>query len=75
MGVLKRGVIGSPKMSIDCQVKTWTDWVSIGVVESHRHVISTSTTTVERRYYMTSIKAEAVLFASAVRGHWGIENT
>ncbi len=53
----------------------WTDLVSIGVVESHRHVISTNTTTIERRYHIASIKADAVLFASAVRGHWGVENT
>ncbi len=53
----------------------WTDLVSIGVVESHRHVISANTTTIERRYYIASIKADAVLFASAVRGHWGVENT
>ncbi len=53
----------------------WTDWVSISVVESHRHVISTNTTTIERRYYIASIKAKAMLFASAVRGHWGVENS
>ncbi|NOY50046.1 MAG: ISAs1 family transposase [Chlorobi bacterium] len=51
----------------------WTDLISIGVLESHRHVISTNTTTIERRYYMASIKAKAMLFASTVRGHWGVE--
>lgn len=56
-------------------VEEWTDLVSIGVVESERHIMSTNTTTIERRYYITSIKADAKLFASAVRGHWGVENS
>lgn len=30
---------------------------------------------IERRYYISSIKARAGLFAQAVRTHWGIENS
>ncbi len=29
---------------------------------------------VEQRYFINSIKADAKVFATAVRGHWGIEN-
>ena len=32
------------------------------------------THTVERRYFINSIPAEAPRFAKAVRGHWGVEN-
>lgn len=32
-------------------------------------------TTVEKRYFICSIKADAKLFAKAVRSHWGIEST
>ena len=32
------------------------------------------TQTLERRYFINSIAAEAKTFAQAVRGHWGVEN-
>ena len=56
-------------------VENWTDLVSIGVVESKRVEISSATTSIERRYYIASIKADVGLFAAAVRKHWGIENS
>ena len=31
-------------------------------------------TTLERRYYLCSLKLDVVTFARAVRGHWGVEN-
>jgi len=31
-------------------------------------------TTVERRYYLTSLAGDVQQFAHAVRSHWGIEN-
>ncbi len=31
-------------------------------------------TTVEQRFYITSLEADARAFARAVRNHWGIEN-
>ena len=45
---------------------------SIGTVE-RRCTIGT-TETVERRYFINSIPAQAKRFANAVRGHWGVEN-
>jgi predicted transposase YbfD/YdcC len=45
---------------------------SIGRVE--RECIQGKTKTVERRYFIASITADAKRFAEAVRGHWGIEN-
>jgi len=56
-------------------LENWTDLKSIGVVESERHEISTSTTSIERRYYIASINKNEKLFSSAVRKHWGIENS
>jgi len=58
-------------------IENWTDLVSIGVVESTRHEISLGSTSIEieRRYYIASINADVELFSSAVRKHWGIENS
>ncbi len=50
----------------------WPGLRSIGMVE--RHCSIGETETVERRYYINSIGAEADRFAHAVRGHWGVEN-
>ena len=33
------------------------------------------TKTVEKRYYLCSLKLDVKQFAKAVRGHWGVENT
>jgi len=50
----------------------WAGLRSIGMVE--RDCRSGETHTVERRYFINSIRAEATRFAMAVRGHWGVEN-
>lgn len=50
----------------------WEGLRSVGVVEARRTLQGKET--VERRYYLSSLKAEAVNFARAVRGHWGVEN-
>ncbi|MBK1720398.1 ISAs1 family transposase [Thiocystis violacea] len=50
----------------------WTGLRSIGMVE--RHCTIGTTETVERRYFINSIPAQAARFANAVRGHWGVEN-
>lgn len=52
--------------------KQWKGLQSIGMVESERTV--GEQTTIERRYYLTSLKADAGELARAVRGHWSIEN-
>ncbi len=50
----------------------WAALRSIGMVE--RHCSIGTTETVERRYFINSIPADAKRFAHAVRGHWGVEN-
>ena len=50
----------------------WPGLRSIGMVEATRTV--GEKTTVEQRYYLTSLAGDAQQFGQAVRGHWGIEN-
>lgn len=50
----------------------WPGLRSIGMVEATRTV--GEKTTVEQRYYLTSLAGNAQQFGQAVRGHWGIEN-
>lgn len=50
----------------------WEGLQSVGVVEAVRDV--GGKTSVERRYYLSSLPADVALFARAVRGHWAIEN-
>lgn len=51
----------------------WKGLRSIGMVQ--RKCTIAEETTVETRYFITSIQAGAKMFAHAVRSHWGIENT
>ena len=50
----------------------WKGLRSIGMVQ--RECTVGEETTTEIRYFINSIKAEAKLFAHAVRNHWGVEN-
>ena len=51
----------------------WKGLSSFGMVESERTLGDKTST--ERRYFISSLDgSSAELFASAVRGHWGIEN-
>lgn len=52
--------------------KLWKNLRSIGMVESIRKIKGKST--IERRYYLSSLSLDAETFARAVRGHWGVEN-
>jgi len=51
----------------------WSKLKSIGLVESVRTVHRK--TTVETRYYISSLSTNAELFGQSVRSHWGIENS
>lgn len=51
----------------------WSGLTSIGFVEARRK--TGDKISVETRYYISSMKADAVQFAEAVRGHWGVENS
>jgi len=62
--------------NIDERVDTtqkWSNLKSIGLVESVRTV--NGKTTVETRYYISSLSNNAKLFSQSVRSHWGIENS
>lgn len=50
----------------------WPGLRSIGCVESERTI--QEQTSVERRYYLSSLRADAQELARAVRAHWSIEN-
>ena len=50
----------------------WKHLRSIGMVESIRKVKGKSS--VERRFFLSSLPLNAQNFAEAVRGHWGVEN-
>ena len=50
----------------------WKDLRSIVLVVSYREENGVKTT--ERRYYISSLSADAQAHAKAVRNHWGIEN-
>ena len=50
----------------------WEALGSVGMVESIREIDGKAT--LERRYYLSSLKLNVQTFARAVRGHWGVEN-
>jgi len=50
----------------------WPGLRSIGMVEATRTLAGK--TTVEQRFYLSSLETDAQDFARAVRNHWGIEN-
>jgi len=50
----------------------WEGLQSVGVVESMRECNGQSS--VERRYYLSSLTVDVQRFARAVRSHWSIEN-
>ncbi|WP_414620518.1 ISAs1 family transposase [Calothrix sp. CCY 0018] len=51
----------------------WSKLNSIGMVESVR--TENGKTTVETRYYISSLNLDAKKFGDSVRSHWGIENS
>jgi len=52
---------------------SWSNLHSVGMVEARREL--GDTVQVETRYFLTSLPAQGVRFAQAVRQHWGIENS
>lgn len=51
----------------------WEGLRSVGMVESIREINGQTTT--EKRYFLSSLPLNVELFAKAVRGHWGVENS
>jgi predicted transposase YbfD/YdcC len=56
------------------QKEAWAGLKSIVMVESRREVIGQAATT-ERRYFISSLAADATEALRCVRGHWAIENS
>lgn len=56
------------------QASAWPGLKSVVAIESHREVIGQGTS-VQRRYYITSLEPDAEALARAIRGHWSIENS
>jgi len=56
------------------QKGAWKGLHSIVMVEAEREVIGKEPT-LERRYFLSSLPAEAQPLLAAARGHWGIENS
>src|SRR6478736_2900212 len=74
MVALKRVGIGSRRRLRGLGAKaSWANLHSVGMVEARREV--GDTVQVETRYFLTSLPAQGVRFAQAVRQHWGIENS
>ena len=61
-----------PRIQID-PLKKWQNLTSIGMVESVR--ILAGKTSVEIRYFISSLENDAHKLAEAIRGHWSIENS
>lgn len=55
------------------QDSAWSKLKSVGMVESVRKV--DGKTTVETRYFISSLENNVEQFANSVRSHWGIENS
>jgi predicted transposase YbfD/YdcC len=51
----------------------WANRQSVGMVEARREI--GDTVQIATRYFLTSLPAQAVRFAEAVRQHWGVENS
>jgi predicted transposase YbfD/YdcC len=62
----------SAELNAELTALAWLGLRSIGMVEATRTLAGE--TTVEQRFYLTSLKPDAQQFARAVRNHWGIEN-
>ena len=59
-------------------MRHWAGLQSLIMVESTREIIgrnSDGKTSTERRYYISSLPAKAMLLGKTVRAHWSIENS
>jgi predicted transposase YbfD/YdcC len=55
------------------QKEEWKDLKTVAMIEETREIGEKKS--VERRFFISSLEANAQVIASAVRSHWGIENT
>jgi predicted transposase YbfD/YdcC len=68
-----REYLASGELDWDKQLKDWPGLKSIGMVRATRTVAGK--TSVQCRYYLSSLEADAEQLGRAVRAHWGIENS
>lgn len=57
------------------QPERWAGLKVIACVESIRYLKASQTEQKEKRYYISSLDADAAKIAGAIRSHWGIENS
>lgn len=57
------------------QPERWTDLKAIACIEAIRYNKASKTEQHEKRYYITSLNAEAEKIEKTVRSHWGVENS
>src|SRR6516225_1848065 len=67
-----RRYVQSDQLNWFAERSKWEGLKSVGLVESTREV--DGKTTLERRYYLSSLPLGIETFARAVRSHWGVEN-
>jgi predicted transposase YbfD/YdcC len=65
--------LSDDKISNFKHTASWKNLNLIGMVESQRTV--RGKTSIERRFFISSLEKNVDLFAKAVRQHWGIENS
>ena len=63
----------SPVLTGLARGQRWKGLKALGLVESER--IIGAKVSVEQRYYICSFDPGVLVFADAVRRHWGIENS
>jgi predicted transposase YbfD/YdcC len=68
-----RECLVSSELDWDKQLKEWPGLKSIAMVRATRTI--GSNTTVQLRYYLSSLEADAEQLCRVVRAHWGIENS
>lgn len=56
-----------------CLKNEWKDLKTIGMVKSSREI--KGNTSIETRYFLSSLELNVESFANAVRSHWSIENS
>ena len=67
-----RRVVASDDIEWMTDRRLWKGLRSVAMIESTRTMGEKSS--LERRYYLTSLAPDAAVIADRIRGHWGIEN-
>ena len=68
----RRVCVVSPRVEWLTQASEWADLKTLAMIEETRE--AGGKTSVERRFFISSLPADAKQIAAAVRAHWSIEN-